>query len=129
MPYFTLRFIADNGWKIHSVTFNDENVTAELNENNEYMTPAIYVNSHVIVTYEQFDTKVSKVVQNSDVSLRAMSNGVELRNVPEHTKCMVFSLDGMLLRTVDAYDSAFIPLHSGQGYIIKMLGRTFKIML
>ena len=129
-PYYTLKFVADNGWKVHSVTFNDEDVTAELSSDNEYTTPAITVNSHIIVTYEQTETQAISFMPLNNVTMKALPNGVEINNISKGTSCSVYTLDGISTTQVTATDdNIFIPLSSGRTYIVKAAGKTFKVAL
>ena len=129
-PYYTLKFVADNGWKVHSVTFNDEDVTAELSSDNEYTTPAITVNSHIIVTYEQTETQAISFMPLNNVTMKALPNGVKINNISKGTSCSVYTLDGISTTQVTATDdNIFIPLSSGRTYIVKAAGKTFKVAL
>ena len=52
-PYFNLQIKADEGWKIHSVSLNDDDVTAEIASDGSYTTPVISSNSTLNVVFEK----------------------------------------------------------------------------
>lgn len=68
------KFVADEGYVLHSVTFNGTDVTESVNSYNVYRTPAITEASTLNVTFE-VATGVEEVVSSDRVKVTA-SNGV-----------------------------------------------------
>lgn len=125
----TFKFYAENGWKIHSVTFNDNDVTNELDSNNSFTTPAINENATLIVVYEQESTAVNKI-QNSNVKVLATSEGIKVTGIDADNVIQVYSIEGVLQKSVRAEGSIVeIPLLKNNVYIVKIGTKTIKLRL
>ncbi len=125
----TFTFLAETGWKIHSVTFNNTDVTSELNSDNTYTTPAINENSTLAVVYEQVGSAVG-AIQKSNVRVLATADGIKVTGVIAEDIIRVYNIDGSLQRSVRAVGSqVVIPLHKDQVYIVKVSDKTVKLRL
>lgn len=125
-PYFTLKIEPEAGWHIHSVTFNDGDVTAELSADGEYVTP-------VIGTDSQLGTQGSSSINSvSDSKIRvwASGNSVIVEGAEFGKTINVYTIDGIMAASVNAdSDKVVIPLQSGDVYIVKIGEQTFKVAL
>lgn len=127
---YTFTISPSNGWKIHSVSFNNADVTSQLGSDNTFTTPAIYSNSTLSIVYEQGDNSAVSSARHSSVMIYATADGVRVTNANKGDLIRVYSLDGILLRSVKAADTAIdIPLPSGDVYIIKVDTKTVKLSL
>lgn len=124
----TVAIEAEEGWKVTSVTYNDEDVTSSLDEENQFTTPAITTDAVLRVVYTQ-DTRVASL-QNDDINILAVSGGLWIDGATKDTVCQVFATDGKLLKTVRLTNSrTFVSLDAGQVYIVKVGDKTMKAAL
>ena len=126
---YTFTILAESGWKIHSVTFNETDVTGDLNSDNTYTTPKITENSTLTIIYEQ-DGSTVDAVKSSKVNIHATNRGICVNGVEVDDTIQVFTLDGMLQQSVRATESQVeIPLQKDQVYVVKAGGKTVKLRL
>lgn len=127
---YTFTVNPSSGWKIHSVTFNDSDVTNQLSSNNTFTTPAIYSNSTLSVVYEQGENSAVSAARQSEVKIHGMSFGVRVLNANTNDIIRVFSTDSILQKSVKAEGQITdIPLPDGKVYIVKVGSKTVKLSL
>ena len=108
---YTFTIHTESGWKIHSVTFNDNDVTNKLDSNNSFTTPEINESSTLSVVYEQEGSSVN-MPQASEVKIQVTSYGIRVTGVHMDDVINVYAIDGILLESVRAQASQVdIPLH------------------
>lgn len=126
--FYPVTIKANDGWKIHSVTFNDKDVTSQLSGDNKYTTPAIKSNSKLTVVYELEETGVNNLKGSSPIRIQATSYGVRVSNAPVNETIRVYTTDGKRYNTVKAVDlTTDIPLDKGKIYIVKAGNKTMKL--
>lgn len=119
-----------SGWKIHSVTFNDTDVTNQLDGDNTLMTPAIKSNSTLSVVYEQSDGNAVYSARESSVKIQGMSFGARVTNASVGDIITVYSINGILQKNIKAENNTIdIPLQTGEIYIVKVGTKTMKLSL
>ena len=125
----TFTIYVETGWKIHSVTFNDTDVTNKLSSGNTYTTPEITENSTLTVVYEQENSAVN-AIQNSNVKILATSDGIRVTGVNSDDVIRVYTIDGTLKKSVRAEGSQIeITLHKNNIYVVKVGIKTVKLRL
>ncbi len=123
----TFTIYAETGWKIHSVTFNNTDVTNKLNSDNTYTTPEITENSTLTVVYEQENSAIN-AIQNSNVKVLATPDGIRVTGVNSDDVIRVYNIDGTLKKSVCADGSQVeIPLHKDNVYVVKVGEKTMKL--
>ena len=128
-PYFTLKIEAETGWHIHSVTFNDGDVTAELSSDGEYTTPAIGTDSRLNIVYAQGSSSGNSV-SDSKIKVWASGNNIIVDNAILNETINVYTLDGMKITSVNANSNRVeIPLTTGVVYIVKVADKVLKVAL
>lgn len=128
-PYFTLKIEPEAGWHIHSVTFNDGDVTAELSADGEYVTPVIGTDSQLGIVYAQGSSSINSV-SNSKIRVWASGNSVIVEGAEFGKTINVYTIDGIMAASVNAdSDRVVIPLQSGDVYIVKIGEQTLKVAL
>ena len=124
---FKFIIYVESGWKIHSVTFNDKDVTNELDSGNSFTTPAINDNSTLSVVYEQESSAVN-APQASPIKILTTSSGIKVTGVTIGDIILVCNIDGVLQQAVRAEGSQVeIPLHQDNVYLIKVGTKTMKL--
>lgn len=125
----TIYVLAD-GWKIHSVTFNNEDVTHQLDSDNTFITPEIFENSLLSVVYEQGGSNEVQNVNESSVKIQGMPYGVRVSGTDVGDVLQIYTADGILYKTMRAKGQVTeVPLLKNNIYIIKVGGKITKLSL
>ena len=121
------------GWKLHSVTFNNQDVTNDVTANNMYTTPAIALkNNSLFVTFEQTSSDAVQTLEKAATQPKVLGRegGVSIQNAKAGDLVQVYSIDGRLLQSQKLSSSqADIQLGSKALYIIKVADKTVKVRL
>lgn len=125
----TFTIYEESGWKIHSVTFNDVDVTEQLDEDNRFTTPAITESSSLRVVYESTGENAINTAKTSNVKVQATDFGARVLNANIGDVVQVYSLDGRMLTSKVMTDvQTDVELPDNQTYIIKIADLSVKIM-
>ena len=128
---YTFRFKPVDNWHVHSVVFNDKDVTDELTADNEFTTPAMSESATIIVNYAAGSTSVKSVSQESEIRVLSLGEEIIVKNAPEGTPIRIYSLSGKLLRMVySSYNETRINTQSLQEelLIVKVGEKSVKVM-
>lgn len=127
---YTFTIAPSNGWRIHSVTFNNSDVTNQLNSNSTFTTPAMYSNSILSIVYEQGENSAVSATRQSEVKIQGMSFGIRVSNANTNDVIRIYSVDGILQKSIKAEGQITdIPLSDGKVYIVKVGAKTVKLSL
>lgn len=129
-PYFSLQIKADDGWRIHSVTFNGNDVTAEVSTEGNYTTPAITTNSTLYVIYEKVGSGIVSLSE-SRMRVLAYGNNITIKDASEGERIVVYSVDGreVTAAIADNHGIVKMALPENQTYIVKGQTKTVKVRL
>lgn len=126
---FTCLIKPEKAWKINTVTFNGNDVTGEVTSDNRYVTPALYSNSELRVTFESLngvefikaDLPSEKVYVN-DIGV------VTIEGLEAGTPIMLHSIDGILIdSTISCGNKDVVKLPHNGIYLIQTSAKTYKI--
>ena len=124
---YTFTISPSNGWKIHTVTFNNADVTYLLNSDNTFTTPAINDNASLIVVYEKDNNAVNPKRQSA-VKIQGMSFGIRVLDAQPEDVIQVYSSDGILQKSAKVEgEITDVPLTEGKVYIVKVGDKTVKL--
>lgn len=124
---YTFTITPSNGWRVHSVTFNNSDVTSQLGNDGKFTTPAINSNSTLSVVYEQGSSSIDAAMV-SDVRISATSNGVRVVGANTGDFIRVYTKDGLLQKSVKVDAQTMeVPLSKSDVYIVKVSGKTVKL--
>ncbi len=124
---FTLAIEPKEDWQIHSITFNDQDMTDRL-ESSWFTTPVMTDDAILRIVYE----KVSTGIQNSTVEdaahVKVVQGGISISvNGNQSLSGAVYAMDGTsLLQLTLSPGSHFVPLLTGRTYIIRIGHRSLK---
>lgn len=125
---YTFFVTPSQGWKIHSVTFNDEDITNQLDDNGKIITPSIIENSTLFVVYELDDIDEVRAINESEVAIQGTSNGARVTGANKGEMISIYTTDGCLLHSLKVEKQVVdIPLHKENIYIIKVGTKTMKL--
>lgn len=125
----TFTIEAAEGWEIHSVTFNGEDVTAQLTEEGTFTTPALQTDAVLNIAYEKIGTPtmVAKA-QASRIKVQGHRGTLRVTGATEGDGISVYTTDGTLVTQESAEESdTEITLPTGQVYIVKVADKVVKI--
>ena len=129
---YTYRLEPAIGWKVHSVTFNNQDITSQVTETGTITTPVISSKHNTLfVTFEQANTAVRGVEErDSQVRILGREGGISVRNARPGDMLLVYTADGRLLhsRRLDASQTD-VPLDAMRLYIVKVAGKVVKVRL
>ena len=123
--------VAAEGWKIHSVTFNGEEVTAQLTEEGTFTTPALSEDAVLNIAYEKIedDTMVENARANH-IKVQGHHGTLRITGTTEGAAISIYTTDGMLVAQESAEGSETqLTLPTGQVYIVKVADKVVKIGL
>lgn len=127
---FSCVILADEGWSIYSVIFNNEDVTGLLDVDGNFTTPAIVGNSTLTIVYKQGGGNAVASPNYSKVKVQPTNRGVKISGAKEGEPIRVYTTGGILVSSVKAENnSTEIALKKDEVYIIKVEDKTLKFKL
>lgn len=124
---YTLVIEPENGWSINSVTYNGVDVTDQMDQQNQFTTPAIVDNAILSVTYEQNTQGVHSQKMNK-IKVAVSSNTIYVSNAEPGSLCRIYSVGGEVLESRALPDgNASLQMPSGHVYIVKVDDNVFKV--
>lgn len=116
------------GWKIHSVSFNGQDMTDEL-DGTTFYTPEIYENSELVVAFEAGETEVSQIVA-SKAKVVASSGNIIVKDASPSENILVYDESGLLLANCNGNSAEqSFPVSKTGVYVVKVGNKTIKISL
>ena len=126
---YTFTIEATNGWKIHSVSFNDEDITGKLNDNNRFTTPNINTSTTLNVVYESSADGISST-KVSSAKILGTSFGIKVENARPNEVLKVYTIDGKLVKSQKLQSSEVdVELPNNETYIINLGDLRVKVRL
>ena len=117
-----------DGWMIHSVCFNDEDVTALLDENNGYTTPELVGDSRLSVVYKQDASTQNSIQRIQQLVVLSTSFGARILGGRVGETAFVYTEDGVLQKVVKIEKAQTdIQLKKGHLYIIEVEDTVVKL--
>ena len=127
---YTFTINTSTGWKIHSVTYNNTDVTSQLSSDNTFTTPTINSNSTLSIVYEEDNNTAVNSIRESSVKIHAMSFGIRVTDANIEDLSQVYSVDGILLKSSKPEgQTTDILLPNGNVYIVKVGTKTLKLSI
>jgi hypothetical protein len=118
---------AAEGWKIHSVTFNGEDVTSQLTEEGTFTTPALQEDATLNIAYEKIDDAISHA-QASRIKVQGHQGVISIAGATEGAAIGLYTTEGTLVATATAEgDTTQLTVPTGQVYIVKVADTVVKI--
>ena len=130
---YTYRLDPAIGWKVHSVTFNNQDITSQVTEAGTITTPAISSEySTLFVAFEQEGgTAVEDLKEQiSEVRILGKAGGISVQNAKAGDLVQVYTIDGRLVQSQKlGSNQAEITLDSKALYIVKVAGKVVKVRI
>ena len=125
----TFTIVAAEGWKIHSVTFNGEDVTTQLTAEGIFTTPALSEDAVLNIAYEKIedDTMVENACA-SRIKVQGHRGTLRVTGATEGDDISVYTTDGILVAQQQsrAGEAKFI-VDTNQVYLVHIVDMVVKI--
>lgn len=121
-----LSFKANDGWEINTVSFNDEDVTTQLDENGNFITPILTEDANLIVVFKKIPSGVDSLALTNDIKVFAKNGFIEI--VGANADSVVNIYDTMGISKYIGKDNRIYLEDSGI-YILTVDGHTFKFAM
>ena len=118
---------AAEGWKIHTVTFNGEDVTSQLTEEGTFTTPALQDDAVLNIAYEKIDDAIESTRAGA-IKVQGHQGIISISGITEGTDISLYTTDGTLVtRETAEGDTTQLTVPTGQVYIVKVADTVVKI--
>ena len=126
---YKVRITAFEGWKIHSVTFNDTDVTTQLTAEGIYTTPALQADAVLNIAYEKIGTPTMVAnARASRIKVQGHRGTLRVTGTTEGDDISIYTLDGTMVASEEATDdTTSIEVPTQQVYIVKVADTVVKI--
>ena len=119
---YSYDILPEAGWTIHSVTFNNEDVTGQLVGNN-FLTPAMTSNGVLSIVFVEESTREVRVTADN-------SGNIIINEAPYGETISIYSTNGTLLKQIPANGGrTSVNMNTRGIYIIKVGDMTAKLSL
>lgn len=126
---YTFSFEANDGWRVHSVSFNDEDITEQLDANNRFTTPNINTSTTLNVVYESSSDGITSA-RVSSAKIIGTSFGIKVENARPNEVLQVYTIDGKLVKKQKLQSSEVdVQLPNNETYIINLEDLRVKVRL
>lgn len=119
--------VLEAGWHVHSLTFNDEDMTDQIN-GNEFITPALTGDNTLnLVMASDISTSASQLDADSrSIGIHTNADSVTITGLENGETIQIYDLDGHMI-----YNGTETTVILGQHkvYLLHTAGRTFKFTL
>ena len=123
------RIIEEEGWRVHSITYNGEDITNKGGRENYIQTPVVKGDAVVRIALEQSQTGITKPEQNG-VRVLGDAEGIVVENAKAGELINIYCLNGQLIKSIRSKgNNVHIALPSGEIYLIKTATKTIKILM
>ena len=121
---------AAEGWKIHTVTLNGEDVTSQLTEEGTFTTPALQEDAVLNISYEQLDGNEVKSARANAIKVSGYEGIITVDGCVEGEGITIYTTDGAMVAQQTAESaSTRITVATGQMYIVKVADKVVKILM
>ena len=118
------------GWRINSVSFDGVDMTAQLDKNNTFTTPAVMGGAVLNVAYEMLDDNNVTSVSDSPIKVYGHESQLFICGTEQGDHIAVYTVSGTAMAEVVAEGGEnCITLPEGQLYIVKVADKVVKIQL
>ena len=118
------------GWTVHSVTFNGEDITAQLGEDNTLTTPTINGSTELNVAYERLGCNEVKSTRANAIKVSGYEGVITVDGCADGENITIYTADGAMIAQQETEgESTRISVTTGQLYIIKVVDMVVKILM
>lgn len=116
------------GWSIHTVMFNEEDITSNISDNGEIELYGLYENSILSITFQSNGNAV-RAIEQSNAKVYVKEGYINITNIKDGESILVYNEVGVQVVSTRATSGTMnIPLDKGL-YIVKLKDATIKIAM
>ena len=121
--------VPEEGWIINTVIFNGSDVTSELNAANEYITPFIYSDAMLSVSFESTQSAIySNLLSNAKAY--GFNGQIIVKSIDKGDMIVVYDESGKIIaQTVANGNEQRIALQAKGFFFVKVNDKTVKVSL
>lgn len=120
--------VPNEGWRIHSVTFNGSDVTAQMIDNS-YTTPALTESAVLSVAFEIIPDDVQAIRANQ-IMVRTDGYNITVNGLTSGEPVSIYTSDGVLrYQSISNGTELRIPISGTGVYIVKTPEKTVKLAM
>lgn len=117
----------EDGWEIHSVTFNDEEVTYQLESNYTFISEPLFGDNNLNLVLKSELSDIETIENEEDqVKISVYGNTVTIQGLDNDDTVSVYDLEGRIVYT--GYERT-LTLKQGMVYLLTAQSKTFKIAI
>lgn len=121
-------FTPSPGWKIQSVFYNGNDVTASLT-GNVYKVPPVSSNSTLVVNFVSITTNES-ALPGKQVKVYTVHSGIVVEGTSQGETVQLYTLKGVQLQSLKSQgERILIPVQQAGVYLVRTATKTFKVVL
>ena len=119
---------AAEGWKINAVTYNGEDVTTQLTEDNTFSTPVLTDDATLNISYELESPNDVESTRANAIKVRGMGNTITINGTTEGETITLYTTDGTMvaIQKSEAGEN-FFTVDTNKVYIVKVGDKVVKI--
>ena len=126
---YTFTIEAADGWKVHSVSFNDEDITKQLDAHNRFTTPNINTSTTLNVVYESSSDGITST-KVSSTKVIGTSFGIRIENANPNEVLRIYTIDGKLVKKQKILSSEVdVDLPNNETYVVNLEDLKVKVRL
>lgn len=116
------------GWSIHTVMFNEEDITSNISDNGEIELYGLYDNSILSITFQSNSSAV-RAVEQSNAKVYAKEGYISITNIGSGEPVQIYNEAGIQVVSTHATSETMnVPLDKGL-YIVKLKDATIKVAM
>ena len=124
---YKVRITPSTGWKIHTVTFDGKDMTAQLAADNTFTTPTINGSAVLNVAYVKEGSAIAAATA-SRIKVQGHQGTISITGATEGAAIGLYTTSGTLVATATAEGkSTQLTVPTGQVYIVKVADTVVKI--
>ena len=126
------RIVPDTGWSLHSVMFNDVDMTQLIDSSYLFTTPVLTEPSTLSIVFKEL-TSLLQQSHASAVKVYGQNGQIIIENMPANETARIYNELGILIKTIDGKSQPdariTIELTTQESYIVKIGSETYKLLL
>ena len=126
------RIVPDTGWSLHSVMFNDVDMTQLIDSSYLFTTPVLTEPSTLSIVFKEL-TSLLQQSHASAVKVYGQNGQIIIENMPANETARIYNKLGILIKTIDSKSQPdariTIELTTQESYIVKIGSETYKLLL
>ena len=126
---FSFRIIPQEGWRVHSLTFNGVDYTSQIDESNSFVTPQIDSDAVISIAYEDGESGIASA-RMEKARVLGTPNGISISGVSKGEDVSIYDLGGrQVFHSNTVGNEIQVPLPTDAVYLVKIGQQTIKIAL